>query len=149
MPFKQFFKAHFVFIKFAASSLLSTAIDLAFFTLFIYFLEQPFPKMYIILATTIARIISSIVNYTLNKKVVFKENHQVKTAFVRYVLLSIIQMLLSGLLVTYFVKTILPYELITKILVDCSLFFLAFFVQKRFIFPPSEESSFKGQLTKK
>jgi len=144
MRFKQFFKAHFVFMKFAASSLFSTAIDLAFFTLFILFLEQPFPKLYIIIATTIARIISSVVNYTLNKKVVFKENGQVKTAFIRYVLLSIIQTLLSGLLVTFFVKTILPYELITKILVDCSLFFLAFFVQKRFIFPPSEESSFES-----
>ena len=136
MRFKQFFKTHFVFIKFAGSSLFSTAIDLAFFTLFIYFLEIPFPNTYIIIATTIARILSSIVNYMLNKKVVFKENQQVRTAFIRYILLSIIQMLLSGLLVTFFVKTILPYELITKILVDCSLFFLAFFVQKRFIFPP-------------
>ena len=134
MQLKQFFKAHFVFIKFAVSSLFSTAIDLAIFTLFIYFLEKPFPDTYIIIATTIARAISSVINYTLNKKVVFQEEEQIRGAFIRYVLLSIIQMLLSGLLVTVIVKTILPYELVTKILVDCSLFFLAFFVQKKFIF---------------
>jgi len=107
---------------------------LAIFTLFIYFLEKPFPDTYIIIATTIARAISSVINYTLNKKVVFQEEEQIRGAFIRYVLLSIIQMLLSGLLVTVIVKTVLPYELVTKILVDCSLFFLAFFVQKKFIF---------------
>jgi len=135
MRLKQFFKDHFTFIKFTVSSLFSTAIDLAFFTLLIHLLEPSFPKAYILIATTIARIISSVVNYSLNKKVVFKENNQVKTAFIRYVLLSVIQMLLSGLLVTVIVKTILPYEWLTKIIVDSTLFFLAFFVQKFLIFP--------------
>ena len=90
MQLKQFFKAHFVFIKFAASSLFSTAIDLAIFTLIIYFLEKPFPDTYIIIATTVARAISSVINYTLNKKVVFQEEEQIRGAFIRYVLLSII-----------------------------------------------------------
>ena len=66
MRLKQFFKDHFTFIKFTVSSLFSTAIDLAFFTLLIHLLEPSFPKAYILIATTIARIISSVVNYSLN-----------------------------------------------------------------------------------
>src|SRR5699024_6226607 len=135
MRLKQFFKDHFTFIKFTASSLFSTAIDLAFFTLLIHLLEPSFPKTYILIATTIARNISRVVNYSLNKKVVFKENNQVKTAFIRYVLLSVIQMLLSGLLVTVIVKTILPYEWLTLIIFVDSMFFLACLVQKCFVFP--------------
>src|SRR5699024_12540905 len=95
MQLKQFFKAHFVFIKFAVSSLFSTAIDLAIFTLFIYFLEKPFPDTYIIIATTIARAISSIINYTLNKKIVFQEEEQIHVSVNQYVLICIIQLILS------------------------------------------------------
>src|SRR5699024_4112318 len=55
-----------VFIKFTASSLFSTVVDLGLFAIFIYLLRGTFPTSYIMISTTIARVVSIFVNYTLN-----------------------------------------------------------------------------------
>lgn len=123
-----------VFIKFTASSLFSTVVDLALFAIFIYLLRGTFPTSYIMISTTIARVVSIFVNYTLNNKLVFKRKNEKRGSFIRYITLAIIEMLGSGMLVTVIVNTLIPFETLTKILVDGSLFFVGFLIQRKFVF---------------
>ena len=123
-----------VFIKFTASSLFSTVVDLGLFAIFIYLLRGTFPTSYIMISTIIARIVSIFVNYTLNNKLVFKRKNEKKGSFIRYITLAIIEMFGSGMLVTFIVNTLIPFETFTKILVDGSLFFVGFLIQRKFVF---------------
>ncbi|MFV5772337.1 GtrA family protein, partial [Pediococcus acidilactici] len=81
------------------------------------------------LASVLARAISSVVNFTLNHKLVFKKGKS--NSVIRYFLLVVVQIILSSSLVTILKNalTTLPISLV-KILVDGTLFFVSYFVQK-------------------
>lgn len=131
-------KVYKTFFKFTASSLFSTIIDLGLFTLFVYLLRSTFPTSYIMVATILARIVSVVVNYTINNKLVFKRKKQKDGSFARYITLAIADMLVSGYIVTLLVENLIRYETLTKVLVDGSLFFVGFLIQRKFIFTDDE-----------
>ena len=82
-----------------------------------------------------ARVISSLVNYFINRNKVFKNNENkmdVKT-LIRYYLLVIIQMLVSATVVTSIYKSVHIYETLIKIPVEIVLFMVNYFVQKKFL----------------
>ena len=81
--------------------------------------------------------ISSVVNFTLNHKVVFKRGQS--NSAIKYFTLVVVQIVLSSLLVTVLgnALTTLPISLV-KILVDGTLFFVSYFVQKHLIFSGGE-----------
>ena len=88
---------------------------------------------YIFAATVLARIASALFNYIVNSKAVFQKEMGRKT-MLKYFALCIVQMCMSGLLVSAFYR-LLPYSEVTvKICVDVLLFFISFQVQKRWIF---------------
>ena len=89
------------------------------------------------LASILARAISSVVNFTLNHKVVFKRGQS--NSAIKYFTLVVVQIVLSSLLVTVLgnALTTLPISLV-KILVDGTLFFVSYFVQKHLIFSGGE-----------
>lgn len=127
-------KVYKTFIKFTASSLFSTVVDLGLFTILIYIFRSAFPSGYIMVSTILARIVSIVVNYTINNKLVFKRKKQKEGSFVRYITLAIADMLISGFVVTLLVENLIPYETFTKVLVDGSLFFVGFLIQRKFVF---------------
>lgn len=131
-------KVYKTFFKFTASSLFSTVIDLGLFTILIYVFRSLFPTGYIMVSTIIARIVSVVVNYTINNKLVFKRKKQKRGAFIRYVSLAIAEMFGSGLLVTFLVENFIRYETLTKVAVDGSLFFVGFLIQRKFVFTDDE-----------
>lgn len=122
------------FIKFTASSLFSTVVDLGLFAIFVFLLRGLFPFAYIMYSTIIARIVSIIVNYTINNKLVFKRKNEKRGSFIRYVSLAIAEMLASGAIVTFIVNYFIPFETLTKILVDSALFFVGYLIQRKFVF---------------
>lgn len=119
-------------IKFAATSLSCYIIDLLLFTLFSYFI---FPSNAVGLfgSTVIARIISGIMNFTINKKWSFENHKQWKGQFAKYIMLFVTQMTLSWLLVTTFSALPIPI-FIVKMAVDLALFVLNYLVQKNWVF---------------
>ena len=131
-------KVYKTFFKFTASSLFSTVIDLGLFTLFVYLLRTTFPTSYIMVATILARIVSVIINYIINSKLVFKKEKEKGKTFARFLILAVVTVLASGYIVTVLVKTLKGYETLTKILVDSSLFLAGFHFQKKFIFIEDE-----------
>ena len=126
--FKQFF-------LFILISLGSSAVDIGVFSLFMFIpIITNNKDIKIVIATIMARIISSIINFFVNKKYVFENNKKSGILLVKYYLLAITIMLLSAFAVSNLYKIGIFNETIWKIIVDVTLFILSFFVQKNYIF---------------
>lgn len=120
------------FIKNIASSLLSAAVDITAFMLLINLGSGIFP------ATVVARLISGVFNFALNKIWVFhmKNSHNTRHEFLKYLALFITQMLFSGLL-TQALDAMFDFRqglLLSKIVADVFLFTTNFVVQRFWIF---------------
>lgn len=88
-------------------------------------------------ATLAARILSSLLNFMLNKKAVFRSEAPVGRAVLRYYLLCICQLGTSWLLVWLFSELFAAAavgEIFLKIPVDVVLFFASYQIQKRWVF---------------
>lgn len=135
-PIKDSLKIYMIFGKFLFSSLSSSVLDLALFSLFCFLLRdmQWGSITYIMAATVFARILSALYNYSLNFKVVFQSESSVKSSLPRYVLLAAVQMSLSALLVGYLYPLFGGAEVLVKIPVDVLLFFLSFVIQREFVY---------------
>lgn len=59
------------FINFSMPSFVSTVVDLVLFAVSVFFLKDQAPQYYILIATIGARLVSTLVNYNLNAKLVF------------------------------------------------------------------------------
>lgn len=125
------------FLKYIVSASISFVVDIALFTVFSKILFNFVDSYSIIVSTIIARAISSLINYLLNKNKVFKyENNQIinKKTLVKYFALVIIQMCVSAFLVWIIHEVININASIIKIFVDLLIFIINYFVQKLFIF---------------
>ncbi len=91
-------------------------------------------KEYILISTIIARVCSSIFNFAINYKKVFKSNENIFKSAIKYFCLVIVQMGLSALFVTLFVNLTHGNEVVVKIIVDTILFFISFKVQQSLVF---------------
>lgn len=123
--------------KYVLSSLASWVIDNLIFNLLEIFLVMITISLRLLVSTVIARVISSIFNFTMNKKLVFKSDKDTKSAAVRYYILWFCQMIVSYLLVYIFTKLLASGNVavaITKIIVDVVLFVISYNIQKRWVF---------------
>lgn len=130
------FKNHITFIKYIFSAGISFILDLSLFTVFSLFLKKSIGYSAIFVATILARIISSLINYLLNRNSVFKKDDNImdSTTLVKYYTLVVIQMLVSATVVSSLYKMFAIYEVIIKIQVEIILFLINYFIQKKFIF---------------
>ena len=136
-PIKDSIRIYAVFGKFLISSLSSSVVDMVLFALFCAMLKKVtgLPIGYIMLSTIFARVLSAIYNFMINYKVVFKGKGSKAKAAVRYLILAVIIMLLSGGLVSFF-HGLAPAspEVLVKIPVDCILFLLSFYIQREVVY---------------
>ena len=126
------------FFKYMLSSLSSFVVDYGLFCgLFALLSKSSFSESRSIwLATVIARICSSLFNYTINKKVVFKSNRGPVT-LIMYYCLCVVQMIASAALVNLLnMAHFIPVQ-VSKIIVDTLLFLISFRIQKSIIFKQS------------
>ncbi len=131
---KKIFSKLGTFIKFGSVSLTSSLIDMGLFQLSVILLRQTAPAGYIFISTVLARIASSLYNFGMNRKIVFKSSEGLTTTAIKYFGLVIVQMLSSAFLVDA-VHTLTGFlELAVKILVDTCLFLLSYQIQKHLIF---------------
>ena len=123
-------KTFFTYLLSAGSSFF---IDLLLFTIFNIILSNFLGYEAIFIATILARILSSLYNFAINSKFVFKKYS--KKMLIEYYFLVIIQMLLSSLFV-YLINRFLFYTFSTiiKFFVDIILFIINYFIQKLIIF---------------
>ena len=86
------------------------------------------------LATVIARICSGVVNYLLNQKMVFHYHGSGSRSFLRYLCVFILNMLLSAGLTSTLHLWLGWSDNISKIPVDLLLFFLSYYLQRKWVF---------------
>lgn len=119
-------------IKYIFSAGTSFFLDLLIFTILNEFIFKNF-SISIIVSTICARILSSLYNYFINSKYVFKSND--KKAIFKYYALVIIQMFVSAfsvqILNTIFAKM---NDSLIKLFVDVIIFVVNYFIQKKVVF---------------
>lgn len=129
-------RIYLIFAKFLFSSLSSSVLDLALFSLFCFLLKGKSwgAVTYIMAATVAARVVSAVYNYLLNYKVVFKSRETVGKTMAKYLLLAAVQMCCSAVLVNGLYPLVGGYEVVVKIPVDIFLFFISFVIQRELVY---------------
>lgn len=125
---KKWLKKYIVFLKYISVSIISFLIDILFFNLFIFIIKSVF------YATILARIISSFINYLLNKNAVFQNKDKNKSAIIKYYMLVVFQMFVSAFVVDELYSILKINATLIKIPVELLLFICNYFIQKILIF---------------
>ncbi len=131
-PIKDSIRIYFVFLKFIFASLTSFFIDIICFSFLIFILNgKQFDT--ILLSSGIARLLSSIYNYFINQKIVFKKSKL--TNLLKYFILVVLQIIVSSVLVSIATNLFSQTNItLLKIIVDSALFFISYKIQKHFVF---------------
>lgn len=131
---KKFLNKYKTVFTYLLSSGLSFIVDIISFSIILYFIKDKFVDA-ILLSSYVARAISSVVNYIVNKKYVFKnEKKRNYKVFIEYFLLVIINITISGLLVTKVYNYIHLNATFIKVIIDSIIFVVNYFLQKLIIF---------------
>ncbi|OIZ97952.1 hypothetical protein BEV13_07180 [Rickettsiella grylli] len=126
-PFIDSIKIYFVFIRFAAISLISAAIDFALFSL-TYWLKKN-----IFLAVLLGRILSATFNFKLNQHLTFKSKNPGLPAALKYTALASFLGFIAYSLIQ-FIHGLGINVYSSKIIAEIALFILSFTLQRFFIF---------------
>ena len=125
-PFKDSVRIYSLIIKFLLSSLSSSLLDLLMFTLFLKATDN------IIISTYLARIISCIYTFFVNKEAVFKQGN--KSSLIRFIILCVVLGTLSAFITHALDNYFNINTTLLKMIVDTCLFFISYYVQKEFVF---------------
>lgn len=137
-------------IKCVISSAFSAIIDALIFQGFVYFLPNLnlSEKISIVIGTIVARIISTAINFLINKFWSFQSKKKsLKEAFL-FFLMFLGKMGISATLVAALSNIPIP-PLVIKLTVDALLFFAGYFIQKKFIFVSADFSKSENKDSSK
>lgn len=132
-PIRDSIRIYSIIFKYSFSSLFSALID------YIVFIIAQACGAKIMAATYIARACSCLVNFTLNKKVVFKGKGNSAVQLAKYLVLVVISGTISGWTVTH-LAALLPMiaPVIIKVPVEVILYIFNYAIQRAFIFNDKE-----------
>lgn len=126
------FKIYQPFLKYGISSISSFSVDIILFSILLKLIGFE-TYLSITFSTIVARIISSLTNYTLNRHWVFKASSKYSGA--KYFILVIIQMFLSSAYVSIIAQIWSNGNTtFIKIIVDSILFLISYLIQKHYVF---------------
>ncbi len=139
-PIRDSLRIYRVLLKFVLASAASLGVDFVMYWLVLRLLGPACELSQRLLAATVtARIVSSFVNYMLNRTAVFGNQGSMKSTVFRYYLLCTLQMLCSYGGVYLLCRVFPPAvyagaEIISKLAVDFCLFLLSFQIQREWVF---------------
>lgn len=132
-------------IKYTANSLISSLLDLIIFYLIMRFVfhgdEDGFAAVAI--CTVSARVLSNSFNFAVSQIIVFGNRSNAKRSLKKYLVVTVIQMMLSALLV-YVISWVVrsDHSAITtaiKMPVDVTLFFVGYYFQRKWVFNENKD----------
>lgn len=133
-PLLDSFSIYKGIFKFICSSGVSIVCDyLLFILLGLVFSFLP-KEIELLIAVFGARLVSSIVNFNLNRKIVFKNTSNIKSLIIKYYFLAIILITCSYIGVSFLSINLGVSELFAKIIVDIILFLASFKIQANWVF---------------
>lgn len=126
-------------IQYSGSTIVSGLLDiLTFFLLNTFVLNASSAPLRIFLSTVIARVISSICNYLMNRKLIFADTDTPYRSAVRYYILCICLMMTSYGFVYVASLSWHVNESVIKLMVDFILGFVSYQLQLRWVFHNKE-----------
>lgn len=124
-----------LFLRFACSGLVSVLVDQGLFALLQKIVFRAFPAGQAILwATLLARAVSSFLNYSMNRSMVFQETGGAGKSLARYYGLCVCQAAASALGVAALHALTAADPSALKLLVDTVLFFISYRIQQSWVF---------------
>ena len=132
------------FFRYTVSSLIGSLVEIGLLSGLNLLLKNLLIGFWLTLATAVpARIISCLVNFFINKYMVFKTNVSTKTAMIRYWILAAGQMLAQVALdevfyVLFQTNSNTGIRVIIHTVVMVGLYFLSFMIQQRWVFAPEK-----------
>ena len=151
-PVRDAFRVYKVFARFVFSSFSSFLVDIVMFTMLCWVLRLTAPELQaayvpylhmsvvILIATACARLLSSLWNYLLNRRLVFQNRESGAATFVKYYALAVVIVLLSAQGVSLVTLWTGWNGTVVKILMDMLLFLVSFSVQKHWVFKKREKA---------
>lgn len=127
-PITDSFKIYKVILKYSMSSMISAVVDNLVFILLMPYISN------IWALTFSGRAVSMLVNFTLNKNMVFKKKGSTGQSFVKYVGLVIFSGCMSAFLLSIVSGIIGKTSVLAKIIIEVILYFFNFYVQKKYVF---------------
>ena len=113
--------------KFVSSSLICAIIDYLLYLIIVLFTNN------VVLSNYSARFVSSIVNYNINKNVVFENKNNKTRYIIEYFILVIFIIIVNTIILKYLVDAGMN-KYFTKIIIECILFIFSYLIQKKIIF---------------
>lgn len=138
-------------LAFVLSSAISFIADISLFYALAKMLGGVLGGTAELFATVGARVVSSLLNFTINKKTVFSSKAPLLRTLIRYYILAVVQMGASALLVTglsRFFGTAAEGATLIKIVVDTILFLISYRIQQNWVFadkPSKKEENSKPE----
>lgn len=126
-PIKDSLKIYMCIFKFACSSFVSFLIDTILFSILFGFLGE-------VASNILARLASASVNFTLNRRVVFKGNEETIPAIIKYALLAVCVLCVDTALVYLLINVLNMNHILAKIITEFVVFLINFPIQGKFVF---------------
>lgn len=127
-PVRDSFMIYRDIIKFSCSSLLSFCVDYLLYSLIFTLCGNPGT------ANIVARVFSSCFNFTLNKRVVFKNRDSIAFTALKYFTLAGLILIINTLLLNFIIKYLIANEYVAKVVVEMLLFIFSWIMQRSFVF---------------
>lgn len=121
-------------LKFSASSFIGFLVDYTAYSLFLLL------GCGLTLSNIVARIVSASVNFSVNRKLVFKGNETLLKSLVKYVLLAACILAGNTLVLNLLVNICGVHQMLSKIMTEIVFFILNWFVQKLVVFRKKGDS---------
>lgn len=137
-PIRDSLKIYKVIFAFLFSSVMSSVVDILMFAVIAAVIGNSLEReTRILIATVGARAVSSLFNFIVNRRAVFKSKASLKGSMIRYYILCVCQMMVSYGLV-YAVSGLFglgnAMTTVAKALIDTLLFFISFRIQRAWVF---------------
>lgn len=141
-PFRDSWRVYKIILSFISTSVLSFLFDMLLFLVFEQLLERFFPgvqqQLALLISTALSRVCSSLLNFILNRKVVFKTGN--RTSLIRYILVVVLIYGLNyGLLWVMTVWLPMP-NWISYVIAQLICYPTSFLLQRMFVFDPDKKS---------
>ena len=127
-PVKDSFIIYKDIIKFSISSITSFLVDYAFYSILFIMTSS------LVLSNVTARTVSSIFNFSVNRKYVFGQKDHLASSAVKYFLLCAFILVANTTLLKILTLYLIKNVYIAKILTEMILFIISWTIQKQFVF---------------
>jgi putative flippase GtrA len=127
-PLFDSFKIYFVLLRYLTSSISAAIVD---YFVFVFFWSLGTPLW---MCVILGRLVSVILNFSLNYKFVFKQDGVLTKSFFKYITLVVVSGTATYIFTYYFLSKLNIPPPIGKLLAEISIFFANFLIQREWVF---------------